>query len=310
MNSCKPDKSGKTYISSPSKTAEILNLHNIRLKKSLGQNFLIDTNILKKITRAAELKPEDIVLEIGSGIGSLTEIMLPQVKKIICIEVDGRLVQVFNEIFRSRLSSQIDLIESDAMKLDYKELMARTGATKVVSNLPYKIAAPLILKIMLEAPGIEHYCLTIQKDIADRLVAKKGDKNYSSYAVKANFLADFKILFTVSRSCFIPAPFVDSVVVKAGRKTSKKTADINTPDFFGFVEDCFLHRRKKMINSLLASNEYKYVDKINLIIKMLHGIGKDKNLRAEDLDLDGFLFLYRSLEAKKPKLSLVGIYDN
>jgi 16S rRNA (adenine1518-N6/adenine1519-N6)-dimethyltransferase len=297
MNSSKPDKSGKIYISSPSKTAEILNLNNIRLKKSLGQNFLIDTNILKKIARAAELKPEDIILEIGSGIGSLTEIMLPQVKKIICIEIDNHLVQVFREIFQSCLSSQIDLIESDAMKLDYRELIIRTGATKVVSNLPYKIAAPFIPKIMLEAPEIEHYCLTIQKDIADRLTAKKGDKNYSSYAVKANFLADFKILFSVSRSCFIPAPFVGSVVVKANRKTSKKTADINTPDFFGFVEDCFLHRRKKLINSLLTSNEHKYVDKINLIIKMLHGIGKDKNLRAEDLDMDDFLFLYKSLKA-------------
>ena len=297
MNSSKPGKSCKTYISSPSKTAEILNLHNIRLKKSLGQNFLIDTNILKKIARAAELKSNDIVLEIGSGIGSLTEIMLPQVKKIICIEVDNRLVQVFKEIFQSWLSSQIDLIESDAMKLDYMELKIRTGATKVVSNLPYKIAAPLILKIMLEAPEIERYCLTIQKDIAGRLTAKKGDKNYSSYAVKANFLADFKILFSVSRSCFVPTPFVDSVVVKAGRKTSKKTADINIPDFFGFVEDCFLHRRKKLINSLLASNEHKYIDKINLVIKMLNGIGKDKNLRAEDLDLDDFLFLYRSLKA-------------
>ena len=297
MNSPKPGKSGKTYISSPSKTAEILNLHNVRLKKSLGQNFLIDTNILKKIALAAELKPEDIVLEIGSGIGSLTEIMLPQIKKIICIEVDNRLAQAFKEIFRSCLSSQIDLIESDAMKLDYGELKIRTGVTKVVSNLPYKISAPLIIKIMLEAPEIEHYCLTIQKDIADRLTAKKGDKNYSSYAVKANFLADFKILFPVSRSCFIPVPFVDSVVVKVGRKASKKTADIDTPDFFGFVEDCFLHRRKMLINSLLASNEHKYVDKINLIIKMLHGIGKDKNLRAEDLRSDDFLFLYRSLKA-------------
>ncbi len=297
MNSSKPDKFGKTYISSPSRTAEILNLNNIRLKKSLGQNFLIDTNVLKKIARAAELKPKDIVLEIGSGIGSLTEIMLPQVKKIICIEIDNRLVQVFKEIFQSSLSSRINLIEYDAMKLDYKELITRTGATKVVSNLPYKIAAPLIPKIMLEAPEIEHYCLTIQKDIADRLTAKKGDKNYSSYSVKASFLADFKILFSVSRSCFIPAPFVDSIVVKADRKTSKETADINIADFFSFVEDCFLHRRKKLINSLLASNEHKYIDKINLIIKMLHGIGKDRNLRAEDLDLNNFLFLYRSLKA-------------
>src|SRR3990172_3626055 len=174
MNSSKPGKSGKTYISSPSKTAEILNLYNIRLKKSLGQNFLIDTNILKKIALAAELKPEDIVLEIGCGIGSLTEIMFPQVKKIICIEVDNRLVRVFKEIFQSCLSSQIELIESDAMKLNYKSLTIKTGATKVVSNLPYKIAAPLIPKMMIEAPEIEHYCLTMQKDIADRLTAKKG----------------------------------------------------------------------------------------------------------------------------------------
>ncbi|MCL5072916.1 MAG: 16S rRNA (adenine(1518)-N(6)/adenine(1519)-N(6))-dimethyltransferase RsmA [Actinobacteria bacterium] len=297
MNSSKPGKPGKTYISSPSKTAEILNLHNIRLKKSLGQNFLIDTNILKKITLAAELESEDIVLEIGSGIGSLTEIILPKVKKIVCIEVDNRLAEVFKEIFRSCFSSKIDLIESDAMKLDYKELVIKADITKIVSNLPYKIAAPLILKIMLETSKLEFYCLTIQKDIAERLTAKKGDKNYSSYTVKANFLADFKILFSISRSCFVPVPFVDSVVVKATRKTSEKTSDIDTRDFFGFIEDCFLHRRKKLINSLLAANEHKYIDKIYLIIKMLHGIGKDKNLRAEDLDLDDFLFLYRSLKA-------------
>jgi 16S rRNA (adenine1518-N6/adenine1519-N6)-dimethyltransferase len=284
-----------SYISSPSKTAEILSNHNIKLKKSLGQNFLIDTNILKKIVKAAELKPVDIVLEIGSGIGSLTELMLPEVKKVICIEIDSRLTGVFRDIFNGDPGNNLELIEGDALRIDYKAICSKYKITKVVSNLPYKIAAPLILKILVEAPKIKTLYLTIQKDIADRLMAIVGDKSYNAYTIKSNFLANCKILFPISRSCFIPKPFVDSVVVEVKRKD--ETVDKGINDFFNFIEKCFIHKRKKLLNSLFESIP-RDIDKMNLMIKMLSDIGKGRNVRAEELTLADFLYLYKNYDLK------------
>jgi 16S rRNA (adenine1518-N6/adenine1519-N6)-dimethyltransferase len=321
-----------SYISSPSKTSEILSQYSIKLKKSLGQNFLIDTNVLKKIIRAAELKPDDVVLEIGSGIGSLTELMLSCVKKVICIEIDSLLAGAFRNIFSKNIGSNLELIEADALRLNYEEICGRYSVNKIVSNLPYKIAAPLIIKILLEPTEIKTMYLTIQKDIAARFLAKVGDKNknYSSYTVKSNFLADFAVLFSISRNCFMPKPFVDSVVVKTsqkdiienikslgvnraavnkvvgskaagGKAAGGKAADTKAPAerilaFFNFIDKCFTHRRKKLVNSLFGGSP-KNIDKIDLTVKMLSDIGKGRDARAEELTLADYLFLYNNLKA-------------
>jgi len=298
-----------SYISSPSKTSEILSQYGINLKKSLGQNFLIDTNVLKKIIRAAELKPDDVVLEIGSGIGSLTELMLPSVKKVICIEIDSLLAGAFRNIFSKNIGSNLELIEADALRLNYEEICGRYSVNKIVSNLPYKIAAPLIIKILLEPTEIKTMYLTIQKDIADRLLARVGDKSYSSYTVKSNFLADFAVLFSISRNCFMPKPFVDSVVVKTLQKDiieNIKSLGVNKVAggkalteivaFFNFIDKCFLHRRKKLVNSLFEGSS-KNIDKIDLTVKMLSDIGKGRDVRAEELTLADYLFLYNKLKA-------------
>ncbi len=162
------------------------------------------------------------MLEIGSGIGSLTEIIAPEVKKIVCIEVDKKLSPAFQENFgylcRSSYKENITLIESDAMKIDYRKLTEEYKINKVISNLPYKIAAPLIITILMNAPGINKMYLTIQKDIAERLTGKTGDKNYSSYTVKSALLADFKIMFQISRTCFMPVPNVDSIFIEVCSK--------------------------------------------------------------------------------------------
>jgi 16S rRNA (adenine1518-N6/adenine1519-N6)-dimethyltransferase len=288
-----------SYISSPSKTSEILSQYGIKLKKSLGQNFLIDTNVLKKIIRAAELKPDDVVLEIGSGIGSLTELMLPGVKKVICIEIDSLLAGAFRNIFSKNIGRNLELIEADALRLNYEEICGRYSVNKIVSNLPYKIAAPLIIKILLETTEIKTMYLTIQKDIAARLLAKVGDKNknYSSYTVKTNFLADFAVLFSISRNCFMPNPFVDSVVVKASQKDiNENIKSLGVLAFFNFIDKCFIHRRKKLVNSLFEGSS-KNIDKIDLTVKMLSDIGKGKDARAEELTLADYLFLYNKLKA-------------
>jgi len=279
-----------TYISSPSRTAAILKEHNVKLKKSYGQNFLIDTNILKKIVKHAKVGSQDRVLEVGCGIGNLTEILLPKALKIVCLEVDKNLAEVFRQLFSGYMGSKIILIGQDALKLDYRRLEKEYGINKIVSNLPYKIAAPLILKVFCQAENICQAYLTIQKDIADRIIAAKGDKNYSSYTVKANYIADFKNLFIISRNCFLPRPNVDSCFIQAKKK---KPVFADTQKFFDFVDSCFAHRRKKLINSLQKDTAYQR--NIRQVIGLLKEIGKDKDIRAEELSVDQYIFLYKGL---------------
>lgn len=285
-----------SYISAPGKTTQILKKYGIRLRKNLGQNFLIDTNSAKKIVSRAGVSSSDTVLEVGSGIGSLTEILLSRAKKVVCIEIDKALARAFKDIFSENIGGKIELICSDALKLDYTDIAAGYGINKVVSNLPYSIAAPLVIKILQEAEDIKEMLITIQKDIALRMLASTRDKNYSSYTIKSNFLADFKLCFQISRNCFLPRPFVDSSVVRATRKDNRVLTEenFNVKDFFGFVTQCFLHRRKKLINSLMQNNS-KYCHKPEIIIKLLSEMGQDKNTRAEELNLKNYIFLYRNL---------------
>ncbi|MGM0365665.1 MAG: 16S rRNA (adenine(1518)-N(6)/adenine(1519)-N(6))-dimethyltransferase RsmA [Actinomycetota bacterium] len=279
-----------TYISSPSRTAAILKEHDIRLSKSYGQNFLIDTNILKKIVSRAHVGRNDRVLEVGCGIGNLTEILLPHALELVCVEVDKKLSKVFRELFSEYIGARIILICRDALKLDYRLLDKEYGINKFVSNLPYKIAAPLILKVFSQAENISEAYLTVQKDIADRITAGKGDKNYSSYTVKANYLADFESCFLISRNCFVPRPNVDSSFIY-GKK--KKLVFSDTQDFFNFIDSCFAHRRKKLINSLQKDTRYQQV--IGQVIDLLNQTGRDRNIRAEELSVEEYVFLYKGL---------------
>lgn len=285
-----------SYISSPGKTVQILSRYGIRLRKSLGQNFLIDTNSAKKIISYAGVNADDVILEVGSGIGSLTEILFPKVKRVVCVEIDNLLIEAFKDIFSENLGEKIQLIQADALKLNYTDIAGKYKINKVVSNLPYSIAAPLILKILIEAEDIKKLFITIQKDIAERLLASAGDKNYSSYTVKSNFLADFNFCFQISRNCFLPKPFVGSAVVEVSRKDNRVLMDENFKigDFFDFVNSCFLHRRKKLINSLFQSNT-RYCYKLELIIKLLSEIGKNRDVRAEELYLKDYISLYKKL---------------
>ncbi len=284
------------YISSPKRTSEILGLYGIRLKKSLGQNYMIDTNSIKKMVSAAGIKKGETILEIGSGIGSLTEIILEQgAGKAVCIEIDQKVAEAFRELFsRELVQGRVDLVIMDAMDIDYGDLCARYGIKKMISNLPYKVGAPLILKLLQEAPGLEKCWVTIQKDIADRMLAGRGDKNYSSYTLKSNLLAEYSSCFKVSRNCFIPKPFVDSVVLEVRRKSlpegfSKQDAQ----DFFHLVNSSFLHRRKKLLNSLALDAGYS--GKLDRIKELLLDLGRDPGLRAEDLALEDFIYLSKNI---------------
>lgn len=288
----------KNYISSPSKTTKILADNNIRLRKSLGQNYIIDTNSVKKMVSITRVSREDIILEIGCGIGSLTEILLENgPAKIICIEVDRKVAEVFRNIFHEKIEDgTIELIIEDAMDIDYGRLSSTHNINKMVSNLPYKIAAPLVLKILRESEKISQSWMTIQKDIADRLTAEPGDKNYSSYTVKSNTLACYRSCFKISRNCFLPKPFVDSSVIEVIRRKipEELRAEGGIERFFDLVNASFAHRRKMLLNSLSKSKDFS--QKLDSIAKLLPEIGKNKEVRAEELSLEDYIFLYDNLQ--------------
>jgi 16S rRNA (adenine1518-N6/adenine1519-N6)-dimethyltransferase len=305
-----------TYISTPSRTMEILKHFDITLRKTYGQNFLIDTNVLKKIAGFAGLNEGDIVLEIGSGIGSLTEIIYQHTNKIIAVEIDNALSTIFKQIFKDFLNEKILLIKNDAMKINYFELASLYGINKCVSNFPYKIAAPVLLKILSETDRITDFFITIQKDIAERILAKPGDKNYNAFSVKLNFYSHFVRSFSISRSCFYPKPFVDSVTIHLKRNErflpNEILYKINplivsdilknhelqvsfTQDFFRFVEDCFYHRRKKLLNSLNLRSQF-YKNNEGKIIKVLEKYSLSKDSRPEELSLEVFIFLFLTIK--------------
>ncbi|HAJ95742.1 MAG TPA: ribosomal RNA small subunit methyltransferase A [Actinobacteria bacterium] len=285
------------YISSPKRTSGILSDHGIRLRKRLGQNYMIDTNSIKKMVSLAGIIPGETILEIGSGIGSLTEILIEKgAGRVICIEIDSKIADIFKDIFSDDIKKgTIKSIIKDAMDIDYEKLVTDNCIEKMVSNLPYKIAAPLMLKIPREAPAVKNFLVTIQKDMADRLMAKAGDKNYSSYTVKSNLLADYKQEFKISRNCFIPKPFVDSVVIGISRKVLPEGFNGNNDieKFFSLVNNSFLHRRKKLLNSLALSKDHRI--ELDKIIGLLPEIGKNAEVRAQELSLEDYIFLFKNL---------------
>ncbi len=287
----------KNYISSPGKTTKILSDHNIRLRKSLGQNYIIDTNSVKKMVSLANITGEDIILEIGCGIGSLTEVLLENKPvKIICIEVDRKVSEVFRDIFREEIENgSVVLIIEDAMDIDFEKLSSLHNINKMISNLPYKIAAPLTLKILRETEKIPQSWMTIQKDIAVRLTAEPGDKNYSSYTVKSSTLASCRSCFNISRNCFLPKPFVDSTVIELTRKEipPELKAGDGIERFFDLVNASFTHRRKMLLNSLSKNKDLS--KELDRIAKLLPEIGKSKEVRAEELSLEDYIFIYKNI---------------
>ncbi len=210
-------------------------------KKKLGQNFLIDRQVADGEVGYADLKKEDIVLEIGPGKGILTKLLAKIAKKVIAIEIDSLLV----EQLKLDLPDNVILINADALKIDFKALPA---FNKIVSNLPFQISSPITFKF-LEYP-LSKAVLIYQKDFADRMVANPGTKDYSRLSVGIYYKAYCRILETVSKKCFFPVPKVDSCIVELIPRENPPFAVLNERFFFDLTKELFNHRRKKIRNTL------------------------------------------------------------
>lgn len=239
-------------IATPRRTKEIIQRHGFSFKKSLGQNFLIDQNILGKIVSAAVLDKTKGALEIGPGIGALTERLAEEAGKVTAVEIDQRLLPILEEVLEP--FPHVQVVHGDVLKLDLKELFARhfsaVNGVSVVANLPYYVTTPILMKLLEEKLPLENIVVMIQKEVAERMAASPGGKEYGSLSIAVQYYSEPELVCTVPHSVFIPQPNVESAVI---RLKVRKQPPVQVEDeafFFEVVQASFAQRRKTISNNL------------------------------------------------------------
>lgn len=283
-------------IATPIRTRAILEKYGFSFKKSLGQNFLIDTNILRKIVDSANINTQTGVIEIGPGIGALTEQLAKQAKKVISFEIDQRLIPILNETLAPY--PNVKIIPEDILKADVRnaieEELAEVEKIMVVANLPYYITTPIIMKLLEEQLPISGLVMMLQKEVADRMSAKPGTKNYGSLSIAVQYYTKAEIVMTVPKTVFVPQPNVDSAVIKLTMREQPLVKVINE-DFFSFItKSCFAQRRKTLLNNL-TSQLPKGKEKKDTILKILNDLDIDPVRRGESLTIEEFAKLSNEL---------------
>ena len=280
-------------IGTPKKTFEILKKHGFTFKKSLGQNFLIDSNILNRIVDGAGVDKTVGVIEIGPGIGSLTEALAKKAKKVISFEIDGRLLPILAETLSAY--NNVEIINNDILKVDVDNIIAEKMSDcdkiMVVANLPYYITTPILTHLIENTEKIDGYVVMMQREVANRLNAKVGTKDYNSLTILLNYYTDVEYLFTVPKKVFVPAPNVESAVVKIMTK-EKKEFEVDQK-FFKFVRSCFVQRRKTLLNNLISSYGK---DKKQDLQASCFDSEIEATRRSETLTLTEFYNLYNNLK--------------
>lgn len=279
-------------------TNEILKKYNLKLTKTLGQNFLTDINIIRKIVEAGEVDSSDLVIEIGPGIGSMTCELAKRAGKVIAVEIDRHLIPALQENLSD--FSNIELLNKDIMEVDLKSLVdGWEGPLKVISNLPYYITTPTVMKLLENDPKWDAMVFMVQKEVAQRMAATPGTKDYSSLSVAVKYYSDPKIAFTVSRNCFIPKPDVDSAVVKLVKRELPWAGEIDKSFFFKVVKASFGQRRKTLLNSL-GGQPWLTGGKDTVRTALLK-LNIKESVRAEELSVEDFARLCKALENISPE---------
>jgi 16S rRNA (adenine1518-N6/adenine1519-N6)-dimethyltransferase len=274
-------------IATPTRTKEILKKYGFTFKKSLGQNFLVDMNILNKIVRAAELAPDKGAIEIGPGIGALTERLSREAGKVVAVEIDQRLLPILKDTLSPYPHAEVvhgDVLEMDLGSLIQDKFDGRR--VSVVANLPYYVTSPILMKLLEERLPLENIVVMIQKEVAERLAASPGGKAYGALTVLAQFYAEADIVTIVPHSVFIPQPNVDSAVLRL-RIREKPAVDVDSEEmFYRVVKASFGQRRKTLSNNLI--NNLFGKDRKAEMLSILEEAGIDPARRGETLSIEEF----------------------
>jgi len=274
-------------ISNKSRTRAIIEKHEFKFKKKFGQNFITDANILRKIIDAAELSKDVSVIEVGPGIGALTEYIARSAGKVVAYEIDETLIPILEEVMAPYVN--VKIINEDILKADVNAIISQemTGSAEiaVVANLPYYITTPILMGLIEARLPIDRYVVMVQLEVARRLSARPGTKDYNALSIAVQYYCDVDIAINVPRDVFIPAPNVDSAVVVLKRKLEPPVQVKDEVFFMELIHACFKQRRKTLLNNLAVFFDGLTKEEIT---GLLEGIGIRPNVRGEALSIGEF----------------------
>ena len=268
-------------------TKYILKKYNIKANKKLGQNFLVNDEIIEKIISASQINKEDLVIEIGPGLGTLTSKLLENAGKVIAIELDTNMIKILRDRFN--LYDNFILLNEDVLKVDLKELITKYSnkerKVKVVANLPYYITTPIIMKLLEDKINIDSITVMVQKEVADRITAIPGDKLSGVITYSVNYYAEANNIAFVDKNSFMPVPEVDSEVIKLKIRNKSQVDVENEELFFKIIKASFMQRRKTLVNGLINSG---IITDKNDIKNIFEEIGLNLEIRGEKLTIQQF----------------------
>ena len=284
-------------IATPSRTKALLNHYGFSFKKSLGQNFLIDVNIIHNIMDASDIDENTGIIEVGPGMGSLTEQLAKNAKKVIAFEIDQRLIPVLNETMAPY--QNVTIVNEDILKADIAhyvtEALADCEKILVVANLPYYITTPILLNLMQQKLPIDGYVVMMQKEVGERLNAEVGTKAYGSLSIVAQYYTETSKILTVPKTVFLPPPNVDSIVMKL-MKRDQPIVEVEDEDKFFKMSKAAFGQRRKTINNNYQSLFTNGKENKQIILDWLESSNIDPRRRGETLSIKEFAHLYNELK--------------
>lgn len=275
------------YLGTPSATKEIINKYSFAFQKKFGQNFLIDSNVLESIIRGAEITKDDFVLEIGPGIGTMTQYLCEAARQVVAVEIDKMLIPILEDTLSEY--DNVEVINQDVLKVDIKSLAEEKNngkPIKVAANLPYYITTPIIMGLFESGVPIDSITIMVQKEVADRMQTGPGSKDYGALSLAVQYYATAKVILNVSATCFMPRPNVDSAVIKLTRHKEPTVNVVDEKLMFKIIRASFNQRRKTLVNGLKNSPELSFSKE--QIVKAIEKIGKPETIRGEALTLEEF----------------------
>lgn len=275
------------YLSNPTNTLAVINKHEFAFQKKYGQNFLVDGGIVEKIVREAGVTKEDFVLEIGPGIGTMTQLLCEQAREVAAVEIDSKLIPILNETLSEY--DNVTVINEDILKVDIAALANEKNEgrpIKVVANLPYYITTPIIMGLFESRVPIDSITVMVQKEVADRMQVGPGTKDYGALSLAVQFYAKPQIVINVPPECFIPRPNVGSAVIRLTRYKENPVQVKDEKLMFKLIRASFNQRRKTLANALNNSPEINFSKE--QIAQAVEKLEKGKTVRGETLSLAEF----------------------
>ncbi|MDO4975798.1 MAG: 16S rRNA (adenine(1518)-N(6)/adenine(1519)-N(6))-dimethyltransferase RsmA [Eubacteriales bacterium] len=275
------------YLGNPQETIAVLQKYGFNFQKKFGQNFLIDTHVLEKIIDAAEIGPDDFVLEIGPGIGTMTQYLCEAAREVVAVEIDQKLIPILADTLSAY--NNVTVINDDILKVDLNAIAAEKNGgkpIKVVANLPYYITTPIIMGLFEKEVPVESITVMVQKEVADRMQVGPGTKDYGALSLAVQFYAEPYIVANVPPNCFMPRPAVGSAVIRLTKYPERPVQVKDSKFMFRLIRASFNQRRKTLQNGLHNSSELQISKE--KVVQALESMGLPATVRGEKLSLEEF----------------------